>query len=68
MALALDYTATSGAPGQPGTYTIGLSLGNAPAPAGTDTRAIQDGFVSVTPLDADRDVDGSTEGWLRSIL
>ncbi|WP_237702899.1 5'/3'-nucleotidase SurE [Candidatus Protofrankia datiscae] len=63
-----DYKPTSGSAGQPGIYTIGLTLGGEPAVAGTDTRAIQDGFVSVTPLEADRDVDGSTQGWLRGIL
>ncbi|SNQ48393.1 putative acid phosphatase [Frankia canadensis] len=68
VALDLTYTPTSGQAGQPGTYTIGLTPNDQPAPAGTDTRAIQDGFVSLTPLEADRDVDGSTEGWLRRIL
>ncbi len=52
-----DYKPTGGLAGQPGTCTIGLPLGGDSA-AGTDTRAIQEGFVGVTPLDADRDVDG----------
>jgi hypothetical protein len=53
---------------RPGTYTIQLTVSDAPASEGTDIRAVKDGYVSVMPLDADRDLDGATEGWLRRIL
>ncbi|WP_261565235.1 5'/3'-nucleotidase SurE [Frankia gtarii] len=68
VALDLGYTPTSGQAGQPGTYTIGLTPNDQAAAVGTDTRAVQDGYVSLTPLEADRDVDGSTESWLHRVL
>lgn len=37
-------------------------------PKGTDVRAVNDGYVSLTPLELDRDVDESTAAWLRSVL
>lgn len=65
QALALDYQPV---PGQAGTYSVSLSQPDTSAPQGTDTRAVEDGFISVTPLEADRDVDGATKGWARSVL
>lgn len=61
-----DYRPVSGTGGQPGTYTIGASV-STPEGEGTDVAAIQDGFVSLTAMEADHDLDGSTFGWLQSL-
>jgi 5'-nucleotidase len=65
---SFDYKPADGRAGQPGTYTIGLSLSGKPGAKGTDVRAVQEGFVSVTPLETDRDVNGSTQRWLHGIM
>jgi len=66
--LNFDYQNTSGQAGEPGTYNILLGVPDGPASAGTDTRAVKDGYISVTPLEADRDLDRATERWLDRIL
>jgi len=66
--LSVDYQSASGEPGTAGTYDIRFGVSEAPADAGTDVDAIHDGLVSLTPLEADRDLDGATKGWLRTIL
>lgn len=68
VALDVDYQNTSGATGAAGVYTITLQAAAGPSARRTDVRAVQDGFVSVTPLEADRDLDRSTEAWLRGVL
>jgi 5'-nucleotidase len=65
---SFDYKPANGQAGQPGTYTIGLGLSGTPGAKGTDIRAVREGFVSVTPLETDRDVNSSTHRWLRGIL
>lgn len=61
-----DYRPVSGKGGQPGTYTIGVRI-STPEGEGTDVKAIQDGFVSVSAMEADHDVDGATSGWLQNL-
>jgi 5'-nucleotidase len=64
-----DYQNTTGQPGSPGVYSIQLIQTGVDTPArgGSDIRAIRDGYISVTPLEADRDVDAATQAWLRKI-
>lgn len=63
-----DYQNGSAGSGEPGTYSIKLGPASGTAGKGSDIRAIQDGYVSLTPLAADRDVEPSTMRWVRSIL
>jgi 5'-nucleotidase len=64
----IDYGAASGQAGQPGTYTVGFGAATNEGAPGTDVRAVHDDFVSISALDADRDVDTSTTRWLRSVI
>jgi hypothetical protein len=64
---AIDYAPVGGHGGQPGTYGIGFGAGAAEGARGTDVRAIHDGFVSISVLATDRDVDPSTTRWLRDL-
>jgi 5'/3'-nucleotidase SurE len=66
--LEFDYKNVSGQASGVGAYTIQVGVSDASAPKRTDIRAVTDGYVSVTPLEADRDLDGATQGWLRTIL
>jgi 5'/3'-nucleotidase len=65
--IALDYSPASGQGGAPGTYTVGFGAAANDGAPGTDVRAVQDDFVSISALDADRDLDASTTRWLRSV-
>ncbi|HSA50594.1 MAG TPA: 5'/3'-nucleotidase SurE [Yinghuangia sp.] len=64
--LTPDYIPVNGEGGRPGTYTIGLSANTEAAP-GTDVRTVTDGYVSVSALEDDHDVDVSTSSWLRDL-
>lgn len=66
--LDVDYTPANGADGEPGEYRIGIAIPSSTPRAGTDVEAVADGHVSVTALEADRDLDRSTLAWLRSVL
>jgi 5'/3'-nucleotidase SurE len=67
--VALDYTAAAGqGPGQPGSYTVGLGPPSPDDGPGTDFRAVEDGFVSVSALEADHDTDAATTHWLRALV
>jgi 3-phytase/5'-nucleotidase len=61
--VALAYTAS----GTPGTYTVGLGTPSPSTAPGTDFRAVADGFVSISALEADHDTDPSTTRWLRTL-
>lgn len=65
---ALDYTNTDAQDGEPGTYTIGFSQPSDDVDRGSDQWAIEAGYVSVTPLDADYDLDRHTERWVRRLV
>jgi 5'-nucleotidase len=60
-----DYANSTGAEG---TYRIGFAPVDSQPARGTDIRAVRDGYVSLTPLEADRDVDPATRAWLASLL
>lgn len=64
--LTPDYIPANGQSGRPGTYTIGLGADTAAA-NGTDVRAVTDGYVSISALEDDHDVDNSTTNWLRNL-
>ncbi len=64
---AIDYRAVNGQNGQPGAYTISFGSVTTQGARGTDVRAIRDGFVSISAVAADRDVDPSTTRWLRGL-
>lgn len=66
--VALDYQPAGGqGGGQPGFYDVGIGFVPRDDPRGTDARAIQDGYVSITALEADHDVGPSTVDWLRHL-
>lgn len=64
--LTPDYVPANGQSGQPGTYTISLGADTSAA-TGTDVRAVADGYVSISALEDDHDVDPSTTAWLRNL-
>jgi 5'/3'-nucleotidase SurE len=66
--IEFDYSPVDGGAGAPGTYSIGIALPDSAAADGTDLRAVADGYISVTPMEADRDTDEATSDWLTSIL
>jgi 5'-nucleotidase len=65
--LVPDFTPDNGEAGSPGTYTMGYGAVDTSADSGSDIRAVADGYVSVSALSDDHDVDGGTQGWLRSL-
>lgn len=66
--LDLDYTRVNGSPGTPGTYTVGVGLYPSKGARGSDVRAIADGFVSITPLEGDRDLDRVNDRWTQRLV
>ncbi|MFF3467931.1 5'/3'-nucleotidase SurE [Streptomyces sp. NPDC001984] len=68
LAINFDYQPVSGQTSGPGIYSVVPKLSQTRAPQGTDVRTVEDGYASLTPLEADRDVDNATERWLRTIL
>jgi 5'-nucleotidase len=65
----LDYAPAGGqGSGQPGAYTVGLGAPSPDDGPGTDFRAVEDGFVSLSALEADHDTDPSTTRWLRALV
>ena len=66
--LDMDYIPQDGVAGDPGSYAIGLSLPVSAPDKGSDVAVVGAGYVSVTPLEADRDLDPSTLAWLRRRL
>lgn len=61
--LDLDYTRVNGTPGTPGTYSVGIAVPQGKGARGSDVRAIDDGFVSITALESDRDLDRANDRW-----
>jgi 5'/3'-nucleotidase SurE len=67
--VALDYTASGGqGPGLAGSYTVGLGTASPDDGPGTDFRAVEGGFVSISALEADHDTDPATSRWLRDLV
>lgn len=66
--LDLDYTPVNGSAGTPGTYTVGVGVSTTTGAPGTDVRAIADGFVSITALESDRDLDRANERWTERLV
>ena len=63
-----DYRPLTGGPGAPGTYAVDFgALAPTPTP-GSDVAALAGGYVSVTPLERDRDVDPATDRWMQRFL
>jgi 5'/3'-nucleotidase SurE len=55
--IAIGYTNTTGAKGEPGIYQVTPGPATASPSFGSDWHALSDGKISITPIDADRTAD-----------
>jgi 5'/3'-nucleotidase SurE len=55
--LRFGFTNTTGAPGQPGTYALRIGGPTGAPTPGSDWSALQDGRISITPIDVDLTAD-----------
>lgn len=65
--LVLGYEPAGGTAGAPGRYSITLGAAARDGDPGTDVGAVNAGYVSVTPLEVDHDLDAATTRWLRRL-